>query len=284
MSPDGPSRSVYTFRGRSYDLSAKTHVMGILNVTPDSFSDGGEYLDAKSAVARGEAMVAEGADFIDVGGESSRPGSEPVTAEEELRRVIPVVERLAAKVDVPISIDTWKAEVARQALKAGASVVNDISAMTMDPEMTAVVAESADGVVLMHMKGTPRSMQQDPEYADVLGAVRSFLAERAGAAENAGIRQIMIDPGIGFGKTVEHNLTLMARLGDLRTLGRPVLVGPSRKSFIGSILGLPPDQRFEGTAAAVAACILSGASVIRVHDVQAMVRVARIADAIRSHA
>lgn len=275
---------MYTFRGRSYDLSAKTHVMGILNVTPDSFSDGGEYLDPESAVARGMAMVAEGVDFIDVGGESSRPGSEPVTVEEELRRVIPVVERLAAEVDVPISIDTWKSEVARHALGAGASMVNDISAMTMDPDMTAVVAESADGVVLMHMKGTPRSMQEHPEYDDVVMEVRSFLAERARAAEKAGIGQIMIDPGIGFGKTVDHNVTLMARLRDLCDLGFPVLVGPSRKSFIGSILGLPPDQRFEGTAAAVAACILNGASLVRVHDVRAMVRVARITDAIRSHA
>lgn len=275
---------MFMFRGRSYDLSARTHIMGIINVTPDSFSDGGEFLDPNAAVARGRALVAEGADFIDVGGESSRPGSEPVSAEEELRRVIPVVERLVAGVDVPVSIDTWKSEVARQALEAGAVIVNDISAMTMDPNMREVAAEFAEGVILMHMKGKPRSMQDNPEYVDVAGEVRSYLVDRAADALKAGIRQIMIDPGIGFGKTVDHNLTLMARLEQLCSLGFPVLVGPSRKSFIGSILGLPPDQRLEGTAAAVAVCILNGASVIRVHDVRAMARVATIADAIRSHA
>lgn len=270
-----------TFGRVTYDLSARTHVMGIVNVTPDSFSDGGKFLDADAAVDHALRMADEGADFIDVGGESSRPGSDPISVEEEIRRTIPVIERIAAKVSVPISIDTYKSEVARRALDAGATIVNDISAMTMDERMAVVVAEHRASVILMHMKGTPKTMQVDPMYTDVVGEVREYLAKRIDAARAAGIGQIMIDPGIGFGKTLEHNLALIRNLGALRDLGVPVLVGPSRKSFLGTILNLPVEERLEGTAAAVTVCILNGASVVRVHDVRAMVRVAKVADALK---
>lgn len=273
--------SVMTFGRVTYDLSARTHVMGIVNVTPDSFSDGGKFLDADAAVDHALRMADEGADFIDVGGESSRPGSDPISVEEEIRRTIPVIERIAAKVSVPISIDTYKSEVARRALDAGATIVNDISAMTMDERMAVVVAEHRASVILMHMKGTPKTMQVDPMYTDVVGEVREYLAKRIDAARAAGIGQIMIDPGVGFGKTLEHNLALIRNLGALRDLGVPVLVGPSRKSFLGTILNLPVEERLEGTAAAVTVCILNGASVVRVHDVRAMVRVAKVADALK---
>jgi dihydropteroate synthase len=272
---------VMSFGSVTYDLSSRTHVMGILNVTPDSFSDGGRFLDVESAVDHAQRMQEEGADFIDVGGESSRPGSEPITVEEELRRTIPVIERLAAKLSVPISIDTYKSDVARRALAAGATIVNDISAMTMDPHIASVAAEYKATVVLMHMKGTPKNMQVNPTYSDVVQEVRSYLAARVEAARAAGISQVLIDPGIGFGKLLEHNLALMRGLGVLREIGVPVLVGPSRKSFLGTILNVPVDQRLEGTAAAVAVCILNGAHVVRVHDVQPMVRVARVADALK---
>lgn len=228
-------------------------------------------------------MADEGADFLDVGGESSRPGSEPVQAAEELRRILPVIEGLAAKIGIPISVDTWKAEVARKALEAGASIVNDITAMTADPAMVGVAAEYAEGIVLMHMKGTPKTMQNDPHYDDVVAEVTTFLARRADEAKRAGIRQILVDPGIGFGKTAKHNLELLRRLKELCGLGYPVLVGPSRKSFIGAVLDLPPEDRLEGTAGAVAVSIMNGAAVVRVHDVREMVRVARIVDAIRHH-
>lgn len=257
--------------------------MGILNVTPDSFSDGGRYLGVENAVARGIAMAEEGADFLDVGGESSRPGSDPVPAAEELRRILPVIEGLAGKVALPISVDTWKAGVARKALEAGATIVNDITAMTADPEMIQVAAEHAEGVVLMHMKGTPKTMQKDPRYDDVVTEVKDFLARRANEAKHAGIRQILVDPGIGFGKSAKHNLELLRRLKDICGLGYPVLVGPSRKSFIGAVLDLPPEDRLEGTAGAVAVSIMNGAAVVRVHDVRAMVRVARIVDAVKHH-
>ncbi|GJQ20597.1 MAG: dihydropteroate synthase [Bacteroidia bacterium] len=273
----------YEFSRRVYDFSARSSIMGILNVTPDSFSDGGRYLSVENAVARGLAMAEEGADFLDVGGESSRPGSDPVPAAEELRRILPVIEGLAGKVAIPISVDTWKAEVARRALEAGASIINDITAMTGDPEMIQVAAEYAEGIVLMHMKGTPQTMQKDPRYNDVVTEVKDFLARRAAEAKRAGIRQIFVDPGIGFGKSAKHNLELLRRLKDLCDIGYPVLVGPSRKSFIGAVLNLPPEDRLEGTAGAVAVSIMNGAAVVRVHDVRAMVRVARIVDAIRHH-
>src|SRR5215210_2084143 len=241
--------------------------MGVVNVTPDSFSDGGLYLDADAAVAHGEHLAGEGADILDVGGESTRPGSEGVPAEEELRRVVPVVERLSPR--CRISIDTTKAGVARAALDAGASIVNDVSAFRFDPELAGVVAETGVDCCLMHMLGEPRTMQQDPRYDDVVSEVKAFLEERLAAAVAAGIpeERVHLDPGIGFGKTVEHNLELLRRLDEIAAIGRPVVLGTSRKSFIGRITGRSVDARVHGT---VATCVLGyerGARVFRVHDV-----------------
>lgn len=272
-----------TFGKITYDLARRTHVMGILNVTPDSFSDGGKFLNHQAAVEHALRMVGEGADFIDVGGESSRPGSDPISIEEEIRRTAPVIESIASRVSVPISIDTYKSEVARRALEAGATIVNDISAMTMDEHMSEVVARHKATVILMHMKGTPKTMQSDPSYTDVVDEVKEYLAGRIKVARSFGIEQIVVDPGIGFGKTLQHNLELMKKLRVFRELGVPVLVGPSRKSFIGTILNLPIEERLEGTAAAVSACVLNGAHIVRVHDVRAMMRVAKVADALKQN-
>jgi len=272
---------IYRFGRREYDLSSRTFVMGILNVTPDSFSDGGQFVDAERAVAHGIQMAGEGADFVDVGGESSRPGSEPLPLEEESRRVIPVIERLAKEVHIPISVDTYKAGVARMALEAGATIVNDISAMTADAEMVRTVASYGATAILMHMKGTPRTMQENPVYADVTSEVAAYLCERLRVARQSGISQVIVDPGIGFGKKLDHNLRLLRELRSIAALGAPVLVGPSRKSFIGAILDLPVNERLEGTAAAVAVSILNGANIVRVHDVKAMKRVAKVVDALK---
>ena len=254
--------------------------MGILNITPDSFSDGGEYYDVEKAVGHGLRMVEEGADFIDVGGESTRPGSESVSVEEELRRVVPVIECLSKTTSIPVSIDTYKSEVAGRALAAGAVIVNDISGLHFDPLLADVVARNSASIVLMHIKGSPKTMQQDPEYEDVIEEICSYLQEGIRSAEQAGIEQIIVDPGIGFGKTLRHNMTVFQHLETFRRFGYPVLVGPSRKSFIGVILGLSADQRLEGTAAAVAVSIMNGANIVRVHDVKEMKRVARVVDAI----
>jgi dihydropteroate synthase len=256
--------------------------MGVLNVTPDSFSDGGMYFDAGRAIARGQQMVDEGADFIDIGGESSRPGSEPITEEEELRRVIPVIKGLAKTVSVPISIDTYKSKVAGKAMKAGAQIVNDISGLTFDSNMIDVAREFDACLVLMHMKGTPKTMQQDPSYSDVVEEVAEFLAQQAGKARMNGIVKVIVDPGIGFGKTVEQNLELFKRLRRFAQLGCPLLVGPSRKSFIGKLLGAPVEGRLEGTAAAVTTSILRGANIVRVHDVREMKKVVLVADALKN--
>lgn len=267
-----------------FDLSNRVLVMGIINVTPDSFSDGGRFCSVHEAVSRGVRMVEEGADILDIGGESTRPGSEPVDQAAELSRVIPVVARLAELTTVPISVDTTKAEVARQAVDVGAAIINDISALTMDPAMLETALGCAAGVVLMHMKGEPRTMQKEPEYQDVVAEVRGYLSERMDAVQAAGLaaERIVLDPGIGFGKTFEHNLALFRRMGELATLPRPLLVGPSRKAFIGRILDLPPALRVEGTAAAVTASIMAGARVVRVHDVRSIARVARVAEALAS--
>mgnify|MGYP001620110335 FL=1 len=268
------------------DLSARPLVMGILNVTPDSFSDGGRYAAADAAVRAGERMVEEGADIIDVGGESTRPGAPEVSAEEEIRRVVPVVEALASRLPVPVSIDTSKAVVAKAALSAGAAIVNDVTALAGDPGMGDVAARAGVPVVLMHMRGTPRTMQADPEnlaYGDVVADVRAQLSDRLSRAQHAGIDPALtiVDPGIGFAKTAQQNLALIARLGELASLGRPILVGPSRKSFIGHVLDLPVSERLEGTASAVAIAVMNGAHIVRVHDVGPMVRVVRMAAAIR---
>ena len=261
--------------------------MGILNVTPDSFSEGGQFFDRDDAVKHAVEMVADGADIVDVGGESTRPGSDPVAAEEELERVFPVIERLVEEIPhTPISIDTRKSAVAATALAAGATIVNDVSAGA-DPAMFDVVREHDAAVVLMHMQGEPKTMQETPTYDDVVGEVHEFLRERIEAAEFAGIdpERIAIDPGIGFGKELGHNLELMQRVDAFRDLGRPLLVGPSRKGFISAILDLPEDQRVEGTIGAVAWMAARGAHIVRVHDVREVVRAIRIIDAIaRGHA
>jgi dihydropteroate synthase len=273
---------VFAFGKATYDLATRTHIMGILNVTPDSFSDGGKHLTPQNAVQHARRMVKEGADMIDVGGESTRPGAEPVSPEEEIRRTVPVIERLAAELAIPISIDTHKSQVADAALRAGASVVNDITGMTFDKHMADVVARHKASVVLMHIQGTPRTMQQNPHYSDVVAEVKAFLLQQAERAHAAGIRQVIIDPGIGFGKTLEHNVSLVKQLREIADGGYPVLVGPSRKSFIGAVLDVPVGDRLEGTATAVAACILNGAHIVRVHDVKFMKRVATMADALKA--
>ncbi len=248
-------------------------IMGVLNVTPDSFADGGRFLDVNQAVAHAQEMIAAGADIIDIGGESTRPGALPVSADEELRRVIPVIERLPG---VMVSIDTTKAAVAEQALAAGARIVNDISALRFDARMPEVIGNA--GVVLMHMQGTPATMQQSPTYGDVVVEVREFLRERIAFAEARGIKktQIAVDPGIGFGKSVAHNLALLARLEALAELDCPVLVGTSRKSFIGKVLDREPHERLWGTAATVAWAVAHGARIVRVHDVTEMRDVTRM--------
>jgi dihydropteroate synthase len=256
--------------------------MGILNVTPDSFSDGGQFTTEAAAVRRGVEMAGEGADIVDVGGESTRPGAMEVPAPEEAARVLPVVRALARELDVPVSVDTTKAAVAEAALEAGAVIVNDVSAMRADPAMRGLVAASQAGVALMHMLGNPRTMQTDPRYGDVVTEVTSALLGWAAEAEAAGTGRdrIALDPGIGFGKTAAHNLSLLRHLNRLVAAGYPVLVGPSRKSFIGLALGVPLEERLEGTAATVAWSVAAGARIVRVHDVRPMVRVVRMTEAI----
>ena len=257
--------------------------MGVLNLTPDSFYDGGVYPTVEAAVSRALEMESAGAGIIDIGGESSRPGSRSVAAEEELGRVIPVIESLAPRLEIPISIDTCKAEIARRALEAGARIINDISALRLDPDLASVVADSFGPYIMMHMRGTPGTMQARPSYRDLLGEIKEFFRKRIEWAEGEGIARdrIIIDPGIGFGKTLEHNLEIISGLPSLAELGRPILIGPSRKSFIGSILGQEPDDRLWGTAGAVAACIAHGAHIIRVHDVHEMKDLAVVMDRVR---
>jgi dihydropteroate synthase len=259
--------------------------MGVVNVTPDSFSDGGRFLDPDAAVAHGLALAADGADLLDVGGESSAPGATYIDARTELDRVLPVVERLAAATDVPISIDTRKAEVARAALAAGAVVVNDVSAGRDDPELMVAAAEAGAGLVLMHMRGTPATMQDDPRYDDVVAEVAAFLAERCAAARAAGVAEdaLVVDPGIGFGKRDPHNYALLDDLGRFTEWGHPVLVGVSRKGFIGRAVGLPPAERLEGTIAAVVWAVERGARIARVHDVAPVRRAVRMTEALMRH-
>jgi dihydropteroate synthase len=256
--------------------------MGILNVTPDSFSDGGKFFKFEDAVARGMKMVEEGADIIDVGGESTRPESDPVSTQEELSRVIPVISSLVRGTNAPISVDTYKADVARQALDAGAQMINDISALRFDPQMRNLVRESGVPVVLMHIKGTPKNMQKDPSYQNVIAEISQYLKESIQMARDAGIEagKIIIDPGIGFGKRLQDNLNILKNLKEFSILGCPILIGCSRKSFIGRILGLPPEERLEGSLAALAASVINGANVVRVHDVKESKRVVGILDAV----
>lgn len=270
-------------RHGTIDFSRRTAIMGIINVTPDSFYDGGQRLEASRAIADGVAMVEAGAEILDVGGESTRPGAGPVSQDEELARVLPVVSGLRREIRVPISIDTYKSGVARRTLAAGADIVNDISALRFDPAMVSLIANEKIPIVLMHMQGKPQTMQAEPRYNDVVREVRDFLAAQLYEAMDGGIaaERIILDPGIGFGKTLEHNLQLLRGLPVLAALGQPLLIGVSRKAFIGKILDLDPDQRLEGSLAAAVAAVLAGANIVRVHDVAETRRAARVADAIR---
>lgn len=272
------------------DLGQRTLIMGVLNVTPDSFSDGGRFFEYEAAVAQGEKLAADGADIIDIGGESTRPFSDAVPVEEEIRRVVPVIERLAERVKIPISIDTMKASVARRAIEAGAAMINDVTALRFDPELAGLAAELDVPVILMHMLGDPKTMQKDPAYDDLVAEIRGFLADAVDRATAAGIRHsnIIIDPGIGFGKTLEHNLLLIKHLHAFSALDVPVLIGSSRKAFIRKLLkddnvpDIPADLPAveNGTQATVAASILNGAHIVRVHDVAKTVVTAKIVDSI----
>lgn len=275
----------------SLEIGKRTLVMGVLNVTPDSFSDGGIFFNFDDAVAHGEKLVKDGADIIDIGGESTRPFSDPVTVEEEIQRVVPVIEKLSKRVSIPISIDTTKAKVAKRALEAGASIVNDIGALRLDPDMASVVSEFGVPVILMHMLGTPKTMQALPEYGDLIKEIKSFLADAITRAEKSKIPKthIIIDPGIGFGKTVDHNLLLIKNVNEFSSLDVPILIGSSRKAFIRKILKGETDQDIRpdlpmvetGTQASIAAAILNGAHIVRVHDVANTCATVKIADAIK---
>ncbi|QTA90536.1 dihydropteroate synthase [Desulfonema magnum] len=281
-----------SWENHTLELGKRTCVMGIVNVTPDSFSDGGKFFNCDEAVAQGEKMVEDGADIIDIGGESTRPFSEEVSAQEEIQRVIPVIEKLAKRISVPISIDTTKAGVARQAIEAGASVINDISSLHLDPDMADVAAEYGVPVILMHMKGTPKTMQVSPTYDDVVKEVITFFEDEISNAEKRGIprSKIIIDPGIGFGKTVEHNLLLIQRLDEFKSLDTPILMGTSRKAFIRNLLKNETDKDLDpaspeaetGTQASVAASVLNGAHIVRVHNVVNTCATLKIIDAIKN--
>ncbi|MEN6372421.1 MAG: dihydropteroate synthase [Armatimonadota bacterium] len=275
--PDLKSRRMFS------ELANRPLVMGILNVTPDSFSDGGLFFDHSAAVEHALSMVEDGADIIDIGGESTRPGSEPVSVEDEIARIVPVVRELSKQIEKPISVDTYRAATAEAALEAGANIINDISGMVFDPDMKSVVARYKCPVIVMHTKDTPKEMQKSPFYEDLMSEVTEYLRQCIFDAVDAGIdeRVMIIDPGVGFGKTVNHNLEIIRRLAELKSLGRPILMGTSRKTTIGKVLGgLPPEERLEGTAATVALSIANGANIVRVHDVKEMARVAKMTDAV----
>jgi dihydropteroate synthase len=275
-----------TFRAKNerLKLGATTALMGVVNVTPDSFFAGSRRLDPDQALAFALKLVEEGADIVDIGGESTRPGASPVEVDEESRRVVPLVARLRPLTRVLISVDTRKAAVAERALDAGADMINDISALGADPRMAEIVARAKAGLVLMHMKGTPSTMQVAPSYRDVVAEVKEYLGRAIAKAESSGVASdsILVDPGIGFGKTLEHNLTLLHHLSSLSDLSKPILVGTSRKSFLGRILSGAPEERLLGTAASVACAVVLGASVVRVHDVREMRQVVAVADAIKN--
>jgi dihydropteroate synthase len=278
------ARQLYplTLRGSACVLGARTWIMGVLNVTPDSFSDGGRFASAAGAADDGLAQFEAGADIVDVGGESTRPGAAVITVDEEIRRVAPVIEELRRRGAGFLSVDTTKAAVARAALDAGADLVNDVSGFRYDPAMAPLVAQRGVPAVLMHLRGDFQGMHRQPAYADVAREVATELAERLDEAQRAGVAcgQVLLDPGLGFAKDASHTLEMLRRLPELAVLGRPLVVGPSRKSFIGRVLDLPAGERLFGTAAAVAACVMGGAHVVRVHDVGPMVQVARVCDAI----
>ncbi len=271
----------YIFRAGDKEIELPTAIMGILNITPDSFSDGGKYYGAEKAVERAMQMVEEGADIIDLGGESSRPGSPRISSEEELNRVMPVLKELRDRTDVPISVDTYKPEVADRVLSAGADIINDIYGLRKEG-MAETIADHGAGAVIMHMRGDPENMQKNPEYGDVIGDIIGFLRIQSEKALDTGVSRdsIMVDPGIGFGKSLEHNLKIVRELGSFRSLGYPVLFGASRKSFIGAALDLPVEERLEASLATTSLAVLKGASTIRVHDVRETVRAVRMVEAI----
>ncbi len=262
------------------DNNRKPLVMGILNVTPDSFSDGGKYDSSLTAISHAIKMENEGADIIDIGGESTRPGAKPVDIEEELKRVIPVIEGIRKESNIVISIDTYKSNVASKAISAGANIINDISGLRFDNNMVHFVSEAKVPIIVMHMLGNPQNMQNDPSYSNLMRELITFFQERVDVLTSNGINKnnIILDPGIGFGKTTDNNFTLIRELRRIVDLGFPVLIGPSRKSFIGNTLNLPPEERIEGTAAAVTAAIMNGSRIVRVHDVKEMLRVVKITE------
>ncbi len=278
-------RKLYTMdlRGKAFELGRRTLIMGILNITPDSFSDGGRFADYERALARAFELISAGADILDVGGESTRPGSAPTPLAVELDRVIPIIRTVRESSDIPISIDTNKAEVALKSLEAGADIINDVSSLRFDPEMARVAAQSGAPVVLMHMLGTPRTMQVNPVYESVISEIIAFLEERMSFAVQSGIKrsQIVVDPGIGFGKTVTHNLDIIRNLDSFSCMDRPILLGASRKRFIGTILGRPEGERELGTAVANAFGIAAGAHILRVHEVAFHREAVRMAEALR---
>ncbi|PIU29174.1 MAG: dihydropteroate synthase [Candidatus Hydromicrobium americanum] len=264
---------------KEFNLSEDVLIMGILNVTPDSFYDGGYYFEKDKACRRAETIVKEGAQIIDVGGMSTRPGSLPVGLEEEVERIIPVIEYISKNYDILVSADTYRSEVARRAIAAGAHIINDISSFSMDSNMVKVIAEGDVSVVVMHIKGTPENMQKNPEYEDVVDEIYDYLEDKTNIAIDSGIKpgKIIIDPGIGFGKTLEHNLEILNKVYEFRMLGYPVLIGASRKSFIGNILDLPVEERLEGSLAAAICSVINGVNILRVHDVKETIRAVKIA-------
>lgn len=271
---------------RNFNLSfSRTIIMGILNATPDSFSDGGLFVDGgnadvNKAVQHAKQMADDGADVIDIGGESTRPSSEPISEEEELQRVLPVIKKLVKEVNLPLSIDTYKPRVAEKCLEMGVHLINDITGLR-NKEMIKIAARHKAPVVVMHMKGEPKSMQENPVYKDVVNEIKGFLRERIIEANNNGVNNVIIDPGIGFGKSAHHNLQILKRLAEFKDLGCPILVGPSRKSFIGNVTGLAVSDRLEGTLAAISIAVMNGANIVRVHDVKECRRAVQIADAVR---
>ena len=271
-------------REKTLSIGTKVLIMGILNVTPDSFSDGGWFLDSALAIDQAQKMAAEGADIIDIGGESTKPGASYVNEEEEIKRIGPIVEALGKCMDIPLSVDTRKAAVAQMALDCGVSIVNDVSGMQDDPRMAQIIEESGAGVVLMHRQGHSRTMQNNPHYRDVVAEVKEFLSASIAMARSVGISsdRIIIDPGIGFGKTAKHNLTILANLGELLQLKQPLMVGLSRKAFIGELTGKPEAEREMGNAAAMALAVWQGVHILRVHDVAAMKDAIQVAQGLRN--
>jgi dihydropteroate synthase len=270
-------------RKRTLTLGKRTLLMGVLNVTPDSFSDGGLFFDKEKAISRGLRMVEEGADIVDIGGESTRPGAKPLELQEEIRRVIPVVESLSKRMDVPISIDTYKSAVAKRAIEVGAEIINDISGLNFDPTLAQIAAKEDTPLILMHIRGTPETMQKNVHYDSLFSEILRYLRDSIQRAESAGLdpQQVIIDPGIGFGKTVDDNLIIIKNLHELRILGKPILLGTSRKSFIGKILKADSGERLEGTISSIAIGVLNGAHIIRSHDVHQAKKAISVADAIR---